>query len=186
MRQHHPDIVRGDRTIICRLPTMKPRPSRHPRGEHLTDFRGWSCRGIVHRSLLKLPAKEVRFRSRSSLASICGIIVDQTSGLPRPFLHGQFVPRRDCPDVARAAIATPQRTRVFDEGFENPTDRRFIKQEHHARRGPSAKAHNGLSLTHGQPACELGDLPAEPAARIERDTPRTRRPIGRCSSIVLV
>src|SRR4051812_6425381 len=98
---------------------MQARQSRHPHGEHFTHLDRRSCRGMMYRSLLELPTKEVSFRSRPTLASICGMVVDQAFRLPRTFFAAEFVTRRNRPDVARAAVTTPQRPCFFSEGSEN-------------------------------------------------------------------
>lgn len=141
---------------------------------------------MVYRSLLKLPAKEVGLPARTTLAAICRMIVDETLRLPRPLLGGQIMTRCDRPDVAPTAIVAPQRARFFGEGSENPADRTLVEQKHHSRRGPYAQAHNRLSLARSQPACKTGDLPTEPAARIEWDTTGPGCPIGWRRSIVLI
>ncbi len=114
------------------------------------------------------------------------MIVDEALRLPRPLLAGQIVTRCDRPNVACTAITAPQRACFVGERSENPTDRSFVEQEHHPRRGPYAQAYNRLSLARSQPACKTGDLPTEPAARIERDTTGPRCPIGWRRSIVLI
>src|SRR5690606_30226906 len=91
MRQSRPYIVRRNRTIIRRFPAMGARQPGNSDGEHLADLCRRSRRGVVYRSLLKLPAKKVGLRSRSALAAICGMIVDKALRLPRPLLAGPIV-----------------------------------------------------------------------------------------------